>query len=665
MRRQGGHVAKLLGDGVLAYFGWPEAHEDDAERAVRAGLAAVEAVAGLRTAAGPLAARVGIATGSVVVGEVLGEGEARERGVLGETPNLAARLQALAEPGAVVVGPTTRALLGDLFEWRDLGAAELRGLAEPVRAWQVLRPSAVASRFEALHAAATLTPLVGRQDELGLLQRRWRRARAGEGQVVLLSGEPGIGKSRLAAAWQERLEGEPHLRMRHFCSPQHAGSALFPVIGRLERAAGFAREDTAEAKGRKLRALLARTATAPRDVALLAELLSLPADPDLLAPLSPQRRREETLAALLRQLEALARQRPVLMVFEDAHWIDPTSRELLDLTVERVQRLPVLLLVTFRPEFQPPWVGQPHVTLLSLGRLGSRDGAALVGRVAAAALPAGMVEEIVERADGVPLFLEELTRAVLEAGAGGGRAALAAVPRPSVPVPATLHASLMARLDRLGPAKQVAQVGAAIGREFPYELLAAVAPLPEAELRDALERLAASGLVHQRGAPPEPRRDARRLDLLGGGDVGFGGPGLGRSRQALVADDQRRRPRRRARHRGEAAQRRAGQGPVVAVRRPDVERQPAARRRARGLVGDRQGAPHGMAALPQTTQHGDERGRGAEREPVALGHRRLERGRPALVGRSGAGGGGGARPPAAATSGSPRRSGTRTPSTAR
>jgi class 3 adenylate cyclase/predicted ATPase len=495
-----GFVAKYMGDGVLMYFGYPQAHEDDAEQAVRAGLALVDAVARLQTPE-PLQVRIGIGTGQVIVGDLITSSEGQERGVVGETPNLAARLQAVAEPNAVVIGPQTRLLLGDLFECRDLGAIEVKGFAEPVHTYRVVRESGIQSRFEALHGT-TLTPLVAREEEIDLLLRQWHRAKGGEGRVVLLSGEPGIGKSRLAAALQERIENEPHIRLRYFCSPHRQDSALHPFIAQLERAAGFEREDTSEVKLDKLAAL--HTRALPEDKELLAALLSLPAE-DRFPPLqlTPQRRKEKTFRALIRQLEALARQCPVLMLFEDVHWIDPSSRELLDLLVERVPRLPVLLLVTFRPEFQPPWTGQAHVTVLILNRLDRREGAAMVRRVVGnEALSGDVVAEIVRRTDGVPLFVEELTKAVLE-GSNVGTASLgagAAAPN----VPATLHASLMARLDRLGSAaKEVAQVGAALGREFSYELLAAVAQRNAAELDLALDQLVVAGLAFRRGVPPQ------------------------------------------------------------------------------------------------------------------------------------------------------------------
>ena len=501
--RGGGFVAKYLGDGVLAYFGYPQAHEHDAERAVRAGLAIVEAAPKLATGSA-LHVRVGIATGIVVVGDLLGSGESQERGVVGETPNLAARLQAIAEPDSVVIAEGTRRLLGDLFELRDLGLQDLKGIAGPTRAYSALSPSSRESRFEALHAGG-LTALVGREEECELLLRRWVKAKAGEGQVVLLSGEAGIGKSRLTVALLERLAAEPHTRLRYFCSPQHVDSALYPIIGQFERAAGFARDDTPQAKLDKLDAVLAQSAVSREGAALLAEMLSLPNDgryPTL--ELAPQQRRQRTLETLIAQAGALARDNPALMILEDAHWADPTSLEVVNRLVDAIERLRVLLFVTSRPEFAAPWIGRPNVTALTINRLAPREVMTMIDGVARNRPVAENIrQDIVERADGIPLFVEEITKAVLEAESEGAAArTIAAVPAPTVAVPASLHASLMARLDRLGPAKAIAQIGAAIGREFAHALLAPVARLPEPELAAALDRLLQSGLLSRQGAPP-------------------------------------------------------------------------------------------------------------------------------------------------------------------
>lgn len=503
VRRFGGFVAKYMGDGVLIYFGYPRAHEDDAERAVRAGLELTAAVGGLKTRVS-LRTRVGIATGLVVVGDLIGSGEAQERGIVGETPNLAARLQAIAEPNMVVIAEDTRRFLGNLFELQDLGAADLKGIAGPVRTWAALRASSVESRFEALHASG-LTPLIGREEEAELLLRRWARAQSGEGQVVLLSGEAGIGKSRLTAALLERVAAEPVTRLRYFCSPQHTDSALYPIIGQIERSAGLAHDDNPQEKLNKLDVVLAQTSTPPEGAALFAEMLSLPNDGRYPAlKLTPEQRRQRTLEALILQVEALARSRPVLMIFEDAHWIDPTSLEVFGRAMERIATLRVLLVMTFRPEFEAPWIGRPHVTALTLNRLTQREVDAMIDRVVGSKLlPASIRQDIIERTDGIPLFVEEVTTAVLESGnRGAAEHAVAAVPSPALAVPASLHASLMARLDRLGPAKELAQIGAAIGREFSHVLLAAVVNKPQAELGLALDRLIAAGLLFQQGLPP-------------------------------------------------------------------------------------------------------------------------------------------------------------------
>ena len=498
--RFGGLVARVVGDGALIYFGYPEAREDDAESAVRAGLATVAAVSGLSLVHDFVPqVRVGIATGLVVVGHLAGSGDSQPYEAVGETPNLAARLQALADPNEVAIAHDTRKLVGDLFEYRDRGTIEAKGFGTPIQVWQVLRASGLTSRSQVLHASAR-TAFVGRNEELKLLRERWGQAKRGHGQVVLLLGEPGLGKSRLIMALEEHLESEAHLRMSFFCSPQHQDSALYPVIGQIERAADFHRDDTAELRMAKLASAVPVSPPSAEEFALLAELLSLPhPDGATSQHLSSQEMRKNTFDLLIRQVESATLQMPLLMIFEDAHWSDATSRELLDLLLERVPGWPLLLVITSRSEFSPAWIGRQHVTVVGLNRLDQHDGAALVQQVLGYhSLPTAILEEIVERTDGVPLFLEELTKAVLEAGTA--EATLSRASLPTLAIPTTLHASLLARLDRLGPAaKEVAHVGAAIGREFAYDLLAAVVRWPDPDLEAALERLVGAGLVFRRG----------------------------------------------------------------------------------------------------------------------------------------------------------------------
>ncbi len=502
--RYTGHVAKYLGDGVLAFFGWPQAHEDQAERAVRAGLDAVAAVSGLKLDAGiELRARAGIATGQVVIGDLVGEAGA----VSGETPNLAARLQEAAEAGEVVIGSATRRLIGEAFELVDLGSRALKGFAEAVPMWRVTRERAAESRFGAAHAGR-LTAFVGREEEVNLLVRRWQQANGGEGQVVLLSGEAGIGKSRIAQTLRDRTADQRPIRLRLQCSPYHANSALYPFISHLEQASRFASADGPEAKLDKLEELLAQsTEDVARVAPLFGALLSVPSGDRYPAlELTPQLQKERTLEALADQILGLAARRPVLMIFEDVHWADPTTLEALELIIDRVQGARVLGVITFRPEFAPPWHGHTHMTALALNRLGRDQCAAMVPDVARGkALPGEVLDQIVAKTDGVPLFVEELTKTVIESGILEEKADRYELtgPLPPLAIPSTLQDSLMARLDRLAQVKEVAQLGAAIGREFSHRLLAEVSPASERVLGEALGQLVESELVFRRGRPPD------------------------------------------------------------------------------------------------------------------------------------------------------------------
>jgi class 3 adenylate cyclase len=496
--RFGGFIARYVGDGVLIYLGWPEAHETNAERAIRAALSVTDAINAAPIRNERLQVRIGIATGLVIVGEPIGNGDARQQTAIGETPNLAARLQSLAEPGGIVIDAVTRRQIGGLFECRDLGTVALNGLPDPVPAWQVLREAAIESRFEALYARP-LTPLIGRDEELDLLLQRWRQAKEGKGQLVLLSGEPGIGKSRLIAAVEERLRGEPHENLHYFCSPHHQDSALYPIATRWEHDLKFVRSDKPQEKLNKLETALIPLGTAPDEMVLIADLLSVPVD-DRYPPadLDPQRKKEKTFEALLHVLANRARRRPILMLLEDAHWADVSSMEFLDRVVMGLlTKLPMLVIVSFRPDFQPPWADRANASLITLQRLTWKQAKELAQRVIVErALSSDMLERIVVQSDGVPLFIEELTKAVVEhAELSDGNAS-------PLEVPETLQASLIARLDRLPAAKHIAQVGAVIGREFAHPLLAAIANIPEAQLAHGIEMLVSSGLAFQHGVPP-------------------------------------------------------------------------------------------------------------------------------------------------------------------
>ena len=503
--RYEGHVAQYLGDGLMVYFGWPRAHEDDAERAVRAALEIVKAVKAVPAPA-PLCVRIGIATGSVVVGETGGGDASVPKLAVGETPNLASRVQSLAKSDEIVIAATTQRLVGDAFVLRDMGEHALRGIIAPVRTFQVAGASEVDDRFEASHGRSSV-PVVGRESELALMQDRWRQVVEGEGQVLAFSGEAGVGKSRIARTLRAQTDGLAHQFLRYQCSPYFANTAFYPIIENLKRAAGIAEEDASELKLGKLEALLARSGTAADDAApLLAALLSLPGGARYPAlDLSAPQQKERTIEVVIGHIRYMATTAPVVVLFEDVHWIDPSTRELLDYLVARIGDARVMLLVTHRPEFSPSWGAHAHVTQHSLNRLSRRQCALLVESISPMPLPEAVIAQIVEKTDGVPLFVEEFTKAVLESKllvAREGRYVLEGTLE-GLRVPATLHDSLMARLDRFLSVKEIAQIGAAIGREFNYELLAAVAPLQEPALGKALDGLVRSELIYQRGSPPK------------------------------------------------------------------------------------------------------------------------------------------------------------------
>jgi class 3 adenylate cyclase/predicted ATPase len=515
IQQYAGFIARYMGDGMLVYFGYPQAHEDDAERAVRAGLAIVRSMAELNTGIGKrydvvLAVRVGVATGPVVVGDIVGEGAAEEAAVVGETPNLAARLQGVAEPNQVVVASATQRLLGALFEYDDLGTRELKGIAQPVQVWRVMREGDVESRYEAKHVRGGL-PLVGRQEELGLLVRSWEAAKERHGQVVLIQGEAGIGKSRLLEALREHVAGEDYFWVAVRCSPYHTNSTLYPVIEHLKRVMGFKPEDGVEKKLRKLEAALKQQSLPLEElVPLYAELMSLPL-PEGRYPalqMTPQQKREATLDALAGWLLEMAERTPVLHAWEDLHWADPTTLELLGLYIEQSPTVSMMNVLTYRPEFVPPWAMHSHMTPITLNRLERPEVEALIGYQAAGkAVPSEVIEHIIAKADGVPLYVEELTKTILDSDYLHEEADCYTLTGTlsELAIPATLQDSLMARLDRLPDIREVAQLGAVLGREFTYEMLRYLAPLEEPVLENGLRRLVENELLYQRGRPPRSR----------------------------------------------------------------------------------------------------------------------------------------------------------------
>ncbi len=490
-----GHVAKLMGDGVLAFFGWPRAHEDEAERAIHAGLAATRVVATLEDPRGGfLACRVGIATGLVMVGELIGEGAAREEAVVGETPNLAARLQEVAGPGEVVIARATRHLVGSRFVFDQLGARSLKGFPQPEDVFRVVEEKTAESRFAA-HLEDTLAPMVGREEELALLQRAWRLAASGEGRAILVAGEPGIGKSRLVSALREVVTDCNATTLVYQCSPFHVDSPLWPFLQQLAFAAGFVPGEHADERRSKLAALLLRAEGGTEQTcALLGPLLGISNEADLFGDLPPAERRNRTLRALVAQLLGLAQHAPVLMIVEDAHWIDPTSFELVQRFVGAIGESRVLLLITARPEAEPALSAAPNLSRLPLTRLARSEAMALyAGIVAAHVLPEEVCREILAHSDGVPLYIEEVTKAVLETASVNGK----------TPVPATLRDSLIARLDRIPMMRAVAQIAACIGREFGHRLLESVSDLQPSDLASGLDALVKAELVFRRGVPPD------------------------------------------------------------------------------------------------------------------------------------------------------------------
>ncbi|HEY6903651.1 MAG TPA: adenylate/guanylate cyclase domain-containing protein [Candidatus Acidoferrales bacterium] len=501
IRRYDGHIARLMGDGVLAYFGFPSAHEDDAERAVKAALEIVESVPALVVPiTGKLEVRIGIASGLVVVGDLIGEGPSREFALVGDAPNLASRLQALAEPGQILVAPGTRLLLGGLFEFADLGDHDLKGFQRPVRVWRVVALGS-ANRFEA-RTSLHLTPLIDRQSEVRLLQKQYGKAKRGKGRIALISGEPGIGKSRLILALRERLAGERYGFMQFQCSSYHTSSALHPVINYLEHAAGITRDTSPAVRLNKLEALV-RQATeehAKSIVPPLAALLSISTEnyfPQ--RQLTPEQLRNQTFSAVLALLQASSEQQPVILVFEDVHWADPTSLELLEQIRDNVKNWRILVIVLHRPNLTLPWTEQPHVISLTVNRLDRLQVSSMVQSLSKDKdLPRTAIEQILAKTDGVPLFVEEITKTVLESAAGGSNEGRSGA-HSTLLVPDTLHDSLMARLDHLAPVKTVAQIAAVIGRDFSFELLKTTAPLSESDVQTAIDRLLASGLVFRSG----------------------------------------------------------------------------------------------------------------------------------------------------------------------
>jgi len=502
--RYEGFVAKFMGDGVMCYFGWPRAGEDDAERAVRAGLAIIESVRSTKAPDGTaLATRIGVATGVVIVGDLIGSGATQEAAVVGETPNLAARLQGVAGPNQLVLPSETRRLLGSTYKLTSIGAQELKGVGAPVEAFVVDGEAVQESRFAA-RQSGTLTPIVGRDREIELMLERWALAKAGQGQMVIVSGEAGIGKSRITRAVIDEVAKDDHTRITYQCSPYHTDSAFYPVIQQIAFAAGFASADGLDTRLDKLEALLGQD---PEMLKLITPMMGLDGTARYGAlDLTPAQQRAHTMQTLAKLLLQQSQGKPVLLVYEDLHWIDPTSLELLDLLLDKVADQKIMILATARPSFEYGFGGHPIVTRFALNRLGKDQIGDIVAKLTGGkAMPDEIMAIIAQRTDGVPLFVEELTKTILESGAlkeDGDRLVLNG-PLSTIAIPTTLHDSLMARLDRLQPIKEVAQTAACIGREFSHGLLAQISLLPEAELAAALDGLIGAELIYRRGLPPE------------------------------------------------------------------------------------------------------------------------------------------------------------------
>ncbi|MDX1527156.1 MAG: adenylate/guanylate cyclase domain-containing protein [Gammaproteobacteria bacterium] len=523
IERYEGYVSRYMGDGILVLFGYPSAHEDDAERAVHAALEITKAVSALKAPYDvrvSLAVRTGIATGLVVAGDVIGEGSSEEEAIVGGTPNLAARLQSLADPNTVIISEETRRLLLDAFDYRSLGERALKGFDAPVVAWRVIGPSAVETRFEAAHNVA-LTPWVDRNDEIEVMRQQWEHAKSRQGRALLVSGEAGIGKSRLTRALREQLATEPHTSLQFQCSPYYRYTALYPFSRHLERAARFERDDSHALKQEKLRAILDE-----ESLPILAHLISVPTDKDdEIAQLSPQRRKELIFKAVLSNIVGRARQLPLLATVEDVHWMDPTSLELMTFIIDHISDASALFVLTFRPEFSPEWTDKPNVSMLKLNGLHRQHGERLAESIFGnRPLPKEIIYQLVDKTDGVPLFIEELAKSLLESGAVGKNGSIRrnGLPEISEGIPVTLMDSLMARIDQLGEAKSIAQIGAVVGQEFTHSLISMISPLPEEELQSQLNRLVSSGLAVRRFTSSDTRyafkhalvRDAAYNSLL-------------------------------------------------------------------------------------------------------------------------------------------------------